>query len=303
MNEPIGIAGTGGMARALGKVLSGLGIGVVAVGGRDASRTAEAAAFIGCDAVSIFQLPGQTTHILIAVSDDAIPAVAAELLAGGLRNGLVLHTCGAHGPEVLSLLRSGGNAVGVLHPLVGVPRAERGVLALPGATFACAGDAAAHAWGLSLVAALQGRTLAIDPARWHLYHAAAAIAGNYQCALADAALELLEQAGVAREEALPAFASFLRATTESILAIGPVQALPGPISRGDAGTIRRHVAALAVAGSAYTNGLYAAAGLRTIEVGVRKGTLSQSAAEEIRTILEQFLQTTFPAQAQPPLFH
>ena len=292
MNQAIGIAGTGRMARALGKVLADHGVSVAAVGGRNTEHTREAAVFIGCDAVSLGELPGRASRILIAVSDDAIPAAAEQLLQGGMGNGLVLHTCGAHGPEILALLRSKGNAVGVMHPLVGVPRAERGVLGMPGATFACAGDGAALEWALALVATLQGRTLHVDPARWHLYHAAAAIAGNYQCTLADAALELLEQAGVERAQALPALASFLRATTESILAIGPVEALPGPISRGDVGTIRRHVAALTAAGVRETNALYAAAGLRTIDVARRKGTLSEAAALEIRNILKQFLKGT-----------
>jgi predicted short-subunit dehydrogenase-like oxidoreductase (DUF2520 family) len=159
---------------------------------------------------------------------------------------------------------------------------------MPGATFACAGDPPALEWALEMVELMDGRRLSVDPARWHLYHAAAAIAGNYQCTLADTALELLEQAGVPRTEALPAFASFLRATTESILALGPAQALPGPISRGDSGTIRRHVDALRASGSAATNALYAATGLRTIEVARRKGTLSEPAADDIRAILKQF---------------
>ena len=289
MARAIGIAGTGRMARALGRVLFSRGVPISAVGGRDALHTAEAVDFIGGGVpVKLHNLPSWTSCILIAVSDDAIPAVVDQVVFGGFANGLALHTCGAHNPEVLAPLREHGNAIGVLHPLVGVPQAERGVLAMPGATFACAGDADALEWALELVDILEGRTIAVDPARWHLYHAAAAIAGNYQCTLADAAMELLEQAGVPRSEALPAFASFLRATTESILTLGPAQALPGPISRGDAGTIRRHVEALAAAGSPTTNALYAAAGLRTIEVARRKGTLSESAAEEISAILKQF---------------
>jgi predicted short-subunit dehydrogenase-like oxidoreductase (DUF2520 family) len=289
----IGIAGTGRMARALGRVLFTRGVPIAAVGGRDPENAADAAEFIGCTkGVKLHNLPSFCSQILISVSDDAIPAVVDQLVFGGLSSGLALHTCGAHGPGVLAPLRARGNEVGVFHPLVGVPQAERGVIAMPGATFACAGDPAALEWALEMVEILEGQRLAVDPERWHLYHAAAAIAGNYQCTLADVALELLEHAGVPRESALPAFANFLRATTESILAIGPVKALPGPISRGDAGTIRSHVMALQAAGSPATNALYAAAGLRTIEVARKKGTLSESAAEEIRVILRKFADET-----------
>jgi hypothetical protein len=49
---------------------------------------------------------------------------------------------------------------------------------------------------------------------------------------------------------------------------------------------------LKASGSPTTNGLYAAAGLRTIEVAQRKGTLSDTAAAEIRAILKQFSHET-----------
>src|SRR5436305_12625727 len=107
MTLTIGIAGTGRMARALGKVLYSRGVPIAAVGGRDAAHAAEAADFIGCGvAVKLHNLPAYSPFILISVSDDAIPAVVDQLVFGGLTGGLVLHTCGAHGPDVLDPLRA-----------------------------------------------------------------------------------------------------------------------------------------------------------------------------------------------------
>ncbi len=221
-------------------------------------------------------------HILIAVPDDAIPGVAAKLAAGGLRDAVVLHTSGAAGPEALNVLRGSGNAAGVLHPLQTVPSAERGVETLPGSTYAFAGDARAVEWARSLVARLGGKALEIDPARWAHYHAAAAMASNYQVTLIDAALELM--AGVGRAEALAALAPIVRATTENVLSMGPEKALTGPIARGDAGTVRRHLAALESA-EPKTRDLYIAAGLRTVAVAERAG-LAESAAREVVSALE-----------------
>ena len=87
-------------------------------------------------------------HILIAVSDDSIPQVAAELAAAGLRDSTIVHTSAAAGPEALAILRTAGNSIGVLHPLQTVPSAERGIETLPGATWAVAGDDRATAWAL-----------------------------------------------------------------------------------------------------------------------------------------------------------
>ncbi len=79
--------------------------------------------------------------------------------------------------------------------------------------------------------------------------------------LVDAALELMAMAGIGAEAALGALGPILRTTTENLLEWGPERALTGPIRRGDAGTIRRHLAAVEHA-RPETRRLYVAAGLR-----------------------------------------
>lgn len=257
-HDVIGIVGKGRMARALGALLAPV-------------------VFRATSPVFDFQ------HILIAVADDAIPAVAAELAAGGLTGAIVLHTSGAAGPDALSVLRDAGNSVGVLHPLQTVPSVERGIETLPGATYAFAGDAAATEWARCLIARLGGKPLEIDPRHWRHYHAAAVMACNYQVTLMDSALELMEQAGIARPAALEALAPILRATTENILGAGPEKALTGPIVRGDAGTIRGHLTALESA-MPETLDLYIAAGLRTLAIAERAGLASRTAGELARVL-------------------
>jgi predicted short-subunit dehydrogenase-like oxidoreductase (DUF2520 family) len=279
-----GIAGTGRMAKALGALLARSGIPVSAVGGRCLRSAEDAARFIGAPhAVPVSQLPEYARHIVIAVADDAIPLVAAELAAAGLTGGIVLHTSGAAGPEALGVLRAAGNSVGVLHPLQTVPDAERGVETLTGATFACAGDPDANAWAASLIGHLGGKALAIDPQRWQHYHAAAVMACNYHMTLVDAALELMEIAGLERATALEALGPIIRTTTENVLSLGPERALTGPIRRGDNGTLHRHLAALQD-GSPRTRDLYIAAGLRTIAIAERVGLSTDSAGEMSRTL-------------------
>jgi predicted short-subunit dehydrogenase-like oxidoreductase (DUF2520 family) len=282
---PIAILGTGRMAKALGALLSP----VSAVAGRSRSSAENATNFIGSyqlaapQAICVNELPGHSRHILIAVPDDAIAEVAAELVAAGLNRAIVLHTSGAAGLEALGVLRAAGNSIGVLHPMQTVPSAERGVETLPGATYAFAGDPQAAEWARSLIGHLGGKPLAIDPQRWHHYHAAAVMACNYQVTIMDAALELMEIAGVARAAALDALAPIVRATTENVLLTGPEQALTGPISRGDAGTVRGHLTALQVS-SPETRQLYIAAGLRTVTLAERAG-LTANVARALRHAL------------------
>jgi predicted short-subunit dehydrogenase-like oxidoreductase (DUF2520 family) len=269
------------MAKALGALMVRAGIGVSAVGGRSAE---EARRFIGAErAVPMRELPRYARSIVIAVTDGAIPEVAAEIAGGGLRDGMVLHTSGAAGPEALGILREAGNSIGVLHPLQTVPSAERGVETLPGATYAFAGDDDAVAWARRLVVQLGGRALQLDPRFWQYYHAGAAMACNFQMTLVDAALELMATTGVGRDAALDALGPILRTTMENILTLGPEGALTGPIRRGDVGTIRRHLAAVKNT-SPGTRELYVAAGLRTVALAERAG-LEESAARKVEKVL------------------
>jgi predicted short-subunit dehydrogenase-like oxidoreductase (DUF2520 family) len=97
----------------------------------------------------------------------------------------------------------------------------------------------------------------------------------------DAALELMEIAGIERDQALGALAPILRTTTGNILLHGPEAALTGPIRRGDIGTITKHLEALKAA-SPETRRLYVAAGLRTIALAA----LPPAAANELARLLE-----------------
>jgi len=285
-SETVGIVGAGRMAQALGRLLREHGDVPVVIASRSKKSAETAAAWIGAAPVSLEEITKQTKRLLIAVSDDGLPEVASKLAGLGLQGATVLHTCGSQGPETLSELSKAGNSVGVLHPLQTIPTAVEGVAALPGSAFAVAGDAEAVSWAEELVELLDGKCLRIESRRWPLYHAAAVMACNYQATLVDAALELLEQAGLSRTAALSAIAPLVRATTANVLRLGPDLALTGPIQRGDSATVRAHMAALRTARQK-TAGLYSSAGLRTLEIAQRRG-LSEEKAEALAQSLQMF---------------
>jgi predicted short-subunit dehydrogenase-like oxidoreductase (DUF2520 family) len=268
---PIAIVGAGRVAAALGRVLRERGVPVRAIASRDMRHARAAAEFIGgAEAVALTDIPHYAAHVLIAVSDAAIPEVAERLAKAGFVEGVALHTAGSRGPEALAPLSASGVSTGVLHPLQTFPNPEQGVAALPGTYFAVTGDAAAVAWAGEIVKLIPGHVLAIQPDRWALYHSAAVMASNYQMTLLDAALEILEQAGVARGEGLAALAPIARATLENVLRLGPQEALTGPISRGDTETVRRNLEGLSAV-SQETRELYRAAGRRTLAIAKRRG--------------------------------
>jgi predicted short-subunit dehydrogenase-like oxidoreductase (DUF2520 family) len=280
--QPAGIAGAGNVAQALGRLLAARGLPVVAVAARDPGRARRAAAFIGGDvrAVSIPELPLCAQNILVAVSDSAISGVAATLRGAGL----LLHTCGGLGPEVLRPSGLPDARCGVLHPLQTVMAPQQGVQDLPGVPFGIAGGDEALAWAEWVARLAGGLPVRVAPHAMPLYHAAAVMAGNCLIGLVDAAAAILRQAGVPPEDATRALGPLARASLENALRSGSVNAITGPIARGDSTTVSRHLEALE-SSAPFAAPLYRAAGMRVLDIVRRRGSLPEAAAREIDLLL------------------
>jgi predicted short-subunit dehydrogenase-like oxidoreductase (DUF2520 family) len=107
------------------------------------------------------------------------------------------------------------------------------------------------------------------------YHAALCIASNFAVALAGDAAELLGGYDIV----IPA----LRANVENIARLGPDAALTGPVVRGDAGTVRAHLAAL----PPEMLQSYVANARRALARAVASERLDEAAAARVRDVLEE----------------
>ncbi len=111
------------------------------------------------------------------------------------------------------------------------------------------------------------------------------MASNYMVTLFDVALGLFARLGMERSVAQEALRFLVTATLANLETLTPEQALTGPISRGDAGTIRTHLFHL-VKHDEKAAALYRVLGARTVELARRAGHLSGAAAEELWRLLE-----------------
>jgi predicted short-subunit dehydrogenase-like oxidoreductase (DUF2520 family) len=285
--DPIGIVGTGRVAQTLGRLLSENGRPVAAIAGRNPGRTALAALFIGgrTTPVTIEELPALSSHVLIAVSDRGVEPVAEILAKSGFRCGVALHTCGAKGPQALAVLENQGVSCGALHPIQSFASAEQGVASVVGSSFGIDGNPEALRWASSIVALMGGRSLRISPQHRGLYHAAAVMASSYIAALIYAAVAILAAAGVERSTALMALAPLVRTSGESSLDLGPVEALTGPIERGDNATVLAHLEDLRSLPDPVRR-LYCSAGELVVQMASLRGLQDAKAAE-----LQEMLRT------------
>lgn len=188
----------------------------------------------------------QVDVILLAVRDDALLGAASVVAGAVSRTQVVLHLSGSQGLDALEALRPSGAAIGSLHPLQTLVDPQAVPAALRGARAAVEGDARAREMAERLARALGMVPFEIAGGAKALYHAAAVFASNYLVACAAVGTRLLETAGAPPHEAWPALRPLVEGTLRNLLAADvPGLALTGPVVRGDAATVGRHVAALA----------------------------------------------------------
>lgn len=184
-----------------------------------------------------------TTAVFLTVPDDALAETAEHLAAQGEAPGgcAAFHVSGALSTDPLTPLHERGYAVGSFHPLQSVTHSLASAERIPGSSVAIAGEPQAVTTAHRIAAALQCTPLRIAVRERPLYHAAAVLASNNLAALIGTAAELLVQAGVPPDEAIPALLPLVRGTLANIEEVGLHKALTGPAARGDIETVGLHL--------------------------------------------------------------
>jgi predicted short-subunit dehydrogenase-like oxidoreductase (DUF2520 family) len=225
--------------------------------------------------------------------------MAARIAAAGSgipRTVAFVHLSGALELAALQPLRA-RHAVGSFHPLQSFPEPR------PPAAFkgiAVAVDASTDALERRLAALARGLGAIpkhVDDSRRVLYHAAAVFASNYADVLMDVAVGLLEAVGWSEEEAVRGLGELAQGALVNVRKRGAVAALTGPVRRGDAGTVKRHIAALSAleaAGHAARPqlvDLYRMLGSIALEIA-REAGLDPAAAEPVARALTRRVAAT-----------
>ncbi len=141
--------------------------------------------------------------MLIAVPDDAIDGVAADLARGRAvsERHVVLHLSGLLDRDALRPLAVTGAALGSFHPLQSIADPSTAGARLRGAFAGLEGDDRALDAGERLARALGMHPVRLAPGAKAAYHAGAVIASNYVVVLASLAEGLAGRAGVPAADA------------------------------------------------------------------------------------------------------
>ena len=268
----VGIVGAGRVGTAMGAALARAGHRITGASGRSDAAVARIANRLpGAVLRRAADVVRHADLVIFAVPDDVLPPLIAHLgESGAFRPGVIVaHTSGAHG-------------IGILHPAMTFTGAESDVDRLTaGISFGVTAPDELSGVAADLVAELGGTAEWVPDDRRALYHAALAHGANHLVTLVNEAMDRLRDAGVVHPEQV--LGPLLRAALDNTLAMGDA-ALTGPVSRGDAGTVAKHLDVLA-AHAPDSVPSYRALARRTADRAIAAGRLAATDAEPLLGVL------------------
>jgi predicted short-subunit dehydrogenase-like oxidoreductase (DUF2520 family) len=283
----VGIIGAGRVGAVLGAALDAAGHRVVAVSAVSSASVARRAALLPAATVRRPDRVGDGADLLLlAVPDDTLAGLVHGLAeAGAISPGqIVAHTSGAHGLAVLAPALAAGARPLALHPAMTFTGAPADLDRLrAGISFGVTAPDDLRSFATRLVADLGGFVEWVAEHARPLYHAALAHGANHLSTLVNEAMDRLREAGVVHPERV--LGPLLHASLANTLALGDA-ALTGPIARGDAGTVAKHVATI---GATAPDSLpvYLALARRTADRAIASGRLRATDAEPLLDVLAQ----------------
>ena len=279
-----GVVGAGRVGSVLAARLRAAGYPVVAVSGSSpASQMRVETLLPGVEITSPAEVVRSADLVLVAVPDDSLARVAAELAVDARPGQVVVHTSGRHGLAALAPFAERGARTIALHPAMTFT--GTGVDLDRSAVFGLTADDSVREAAEQLVADLDGTPVWIAESDRALYHAALAHGANHLVTLVAQSMDVLRSTGITDPAAV--LRPLLTAALDNALAYGDA-ALTGPVVRGDVETVESHLAAFEASSSPdATVESYVALARATAGRAESDGRLSWDQADRVRSVLDE----------------
>ena len=243
----IAIVGPGRLGKALALALRRAGYKISEIVSRNGTaserKARELARKVEADASTIGHPHLAADLVWFCVPDREITAASRQLASVvGWGKKIAFHSSGALASDELNALRRRGAAVASVHPLMTFVSGS--IPSLKGVPFAVEGDATAARAARRIVRDLGGEAFTIRRQHKAAYHAWGAFASPLLVAALVTAEQLARKAGLSAVEARKKMLPMIRQTIANYEALGPAGAFSGPIVRGDAETVRKHLQVL-----------------------------------------------------------
>ena len=241
----IGIIGAGKVGTTLGKYLSIHGKNVTGFYSRTHESADEAATFAETETYSsLCKLVEKSDVIFITTPDGVIHQVWGDLLHQDISNRIICHFSGSLSSHVFSGREEAGASGISMHPMYAFSDKFHSYEQFHTAYLTLEGDPEAVAVMKPMWEAIGHHVLTLKAEDKIKYHAAAAMASNEMLGLLQASLDILSECGFSEKDSMALLTPLVQGNIASMLEKGCVNALTGPVERGDAQTVRKHLQAL-----------------------------------------------------------
>ncbi len=255
----VAIVGAGSLATFLAVALDATGFTITEIVARDSPQSRrkarKLAKKVGAQSVTAHSAKLDATLLWLCVPDREIRRAASGLASSLAARALVhkkgkvedkvqfaFHSSGALVSRELEPLRKAGVAVASVHPLMTFVAGARPTL--QGVPFAIEGDDAATRVARRIVHELGGVSFSLSAARKAAYHAWATLTSPLLVAFLVTLEEAARAAGLSRQDARCKSLPIIRQTLANYSRFGPAHSFSGPLIRGDAETVAKHLAVL-----------------------------------------------------------
>ncbi|MCC5914366.1 MAG: DUF2520 domain-containing protein [Balneolaceae bacterium] len=217
--------------------------------------------------------------IFITTPDSLISDISKRLSEKDIewKGRQVVHCSGALASSELKTLNNKGAAVASMHPIQTFRRGDTGDR-FKNITVSLEGDSEVTKTLENLAMEMGATPVHVDPQRKRALHLAAVMASNYLVALMHGVEEILENEGV--DGGISIFESLIRQTVENIFEKGTVEALSGPVARGDYEVIKAHLEKLN--GQPHQKELYRVLSRQAIKIAEQSGGVDPERIERMR---------------------
>lgn len=182
--------------------------------------------------------------IILSTPDGAVRTVWESLDKEKIQGRIICHLSGSLSSDVFSGIENFGAYPVSIHPMFAFSDKESVYQQLHHVCFTLEGHPYAVAKWQNVFAALGNEVCVIQKEIKKKYHAAASFLSNNVLAVLSAGYELLEDCGFTPEQARRFSSMLVRNNIDQAIERGCVEALTGPVERGDADTVRGHLSVL-----------------------------------------------------------
>ena len=221
--------------------------------------------------------------IFISVPDDHISEMAQNLSRVDLNwsSKRVIHCSGNLFSDELHALDRMGAQTASMHPLQTFQRGDS-ASRFDGIFVSLEGHPELCKQLEGFVKNMGANPLQIEKKQKQMLHIAAVFASNYVVATLHEAESLLKEKGI--ERGLKPLEPLIRQTIENSLKLGPAEALTGPVARGDAESVLKHLKALE--GYSESINLYQILGKKALQIAKERNNIPTAKLQTLKQILQ-----------------